>query len=102
MPQEEDVRKLLRDIQNDPNVPGAIKQKAQEALVAAPAYVGDRWIYRIVVMVLGATVIITVAGGLGLAATGNVNYKIPAELVALGSAAVGALAGLLAPAPHQS
>ncbi len=43
----------------------------------------------------------TIFGGLGLAFFGNVNYKLPAEIVAIGSAAVGALAGLLAPSPKQ-
>ena len=101
MAKEDDFRKLLQNIQNDPNVPAGIKQQAQDALVSGPAYIGDRWIYRIVVLVLGAAVLITIGGGFGLAFLGSQNYKMPAELVALGSAAVGALAGLLAPAPHQ-
>jgi len=62
----------------------------------------DVWIYRVVVIVLGVTVIATIFGGLGLAFMGNQNYKLPAEIVAIGSAAVGALAGLLAPSPRES
>ena len=62
----------------------------------------DVWIYRVVVIVLGVTVIATIFGGLGLAFMGSQNYKLPAEIVAIGSAAVGALAGLLAPSPRES
>jgi hypothetical protein len=98
---DEEFKKLVQNIQNDPNVPASIKQQAQEALFSGPAYIGDRWIYRIVVIVLGLAVLITIGGGFGLAFIGSANYKMPPELVALGSAAVGALAGLLAPAPHQ-
>lgn len=101
MAKEEDVRKLVQSIQNDPNVPTGIKQQAQEVLVSGPAYIGDRWIYRTVVLVLGFAVLITIGGGFALAFLGSTNYKMPAELVALGSAALGALAGLLAPAPQQ-
>ena len=101
MAKEEDFSKLLQSIQNDPNVPAGIKQQAQETLLSGPAYIGDRWIYRIVVIVLGLAVLITIGGGFGLAFLGSQNYKMPPELVALGSAAVGALAGLLAPAPQQ-
>jgi hypothetical protein len=97
---EEGLKRLLQTIQNDPTVPPGIKQQAQEAM-ASPAYMGDRWIYRMVVLVLGLAVLITIGGGFGLAFLGSPNYKMPPELVALGSAAVGALAGLLAPAPHQ-
>jgi hypothetical protein len=98
---DEDFKKLVLNIQNDPTVPASIKQQAQEALASGPAYIGDRWIYRIVVSVLGAAVLITICAGFALAFLGSQNYKMPPELVALGSAAVGALAGLLAPAPHQ-
>lgn len=53
-------------------------------------------VYHTVVKVLGAVSIMAVAGFIGLAAFGR---PIPEALVALGSAAVGALAGLLAPSP---
>lgn len=103
MATQDEVRTLLRSIRDDANVPTAIKQKAEDALAAGlPVYQTDLWIYRIVIMVLGLTVLLTVAGGLGLAFLGSPNnYKIPPELIALGSAAVGALAGLLAPSPRE-
>ncbi|WP_205995667.1 hypothetical protein [Pseudolabrys sp. FHR47] len=98
-----ELKSLLNTIRADPAVPEAIKKKAEDTLGSGPVYVSDVVIYRIVVTVLGATVILTVAGGLGLAFLGSPdNYKIPPELIALGSAAVGALAGLLAPSPGQT
>jgi hypothetical protein len=59
----------------------------------------DLWIYRVVVCVLGFTVIATVIGGIFLAMKADPNIKLPDAIVAIGSAAVGALAGLLAPSP---
>ncbi len=59
----------------------------------------DLWIYRVVVGVLGLTVLTTVVGGIWLAFKADPNIKLPDAIVAIGSAAVGALAGLLAPSP---
>jgi hypothetical protein len=59
----------------------------------------DMWIYRLVVISLGSTIIIVVGGAVYLAATKTGDVKIPEVLTAIGSAAVGALAGLLAPSP---
>lgn len=58
----------------------------------------DAVIYRIVVSVLGAAVVVALVGAVVLSV---MNLKIPETLTALGSAAVGALAGLLAPSPTQ-
>lgn len=60
---------------------------------------GDQFLFRVVVIVLGATLLITLVGVLALA---MLNVSIPAEIIALGSAALGALAGLLAPSPVRS
>jgi uncharacterized membrane protein YbhN (UPF0104 family) len=56
----------------------------------------DVWIYRIVVAVLGLAVIASVIGAILLAMEGR---STPEIIVALGSAAVGGLAGLLSPSP---
>jgi hypothetical protein len=99
---QDQVKMFLETLKADPGVPDNIKKKADDVL-GGPVYMTDVVIYRIVVIVLGATVLLTVAGGLGLAFLGSPNnYKIPPELIALGSAAVGALAGLLAPSPGQN
>lgn len=56
----------------------------------------DEWIYRIVVCALGLAVVIAIIGAILLALY---DKKAPDLLLAIGSAAVGALAGLLAPSP---
>ena len=56
----------------------------------------DHWIYRAVVVVLGVTVMISLTGTIALAMT---EHPTPEIIVALGSAAIGGLAGLLAPSP---
>ena len=55
----------------------------------------DRWTYRYAILTLGGAVILTILGlcYLGAYAEG----QIPDGLVGIGSAAVGGLAGLLAP-----
>jgi hypothetical protein len=56
----------------------------------------DHWIYRAVVVVLGFTVVASLVGTIMLVMT---DHSTPEIVVALGSAAIGGLAGLLAPAP---
>jgi hypothetical protein len=80
-----------------PNDARAVIGKAV-AEVASPLQY-DLWIYRVVVSILGLTVIATVFGGIYLAMKADSNIKLPDAIVAIGSAAVGALAGLLAPSP---
>ncbi len=53
-------------------------------------------VYHTVVKILGVVCIMAVAGFIALAVLGK---AIPESLVALGSASIGALAGLLAPSP---
>jgi hypothetical protein len=57
----------------------------------------DKWVYRIVVISLSLTVLGALVGAIVLEMAKNISP--PDLLVALGSAAVGALAGLLAPPP---
>ncbi len=57
-----------------------------------PAFEADKLFYRIVACVLGATILITAVGAVVLAWNGK---EAPQVLVALGSAAIGALAGVL-------
>lgn len=63
-----------------------------------PALIADKWIYRGVIIVVGLVAIITV---LGVVFLGIYKIDIPETLTALGSAAIGALAGLLAPSPVE-
>ena len=57
----------------------------------------DIWLYRMVVAVLGLTVVASVVGAIALTLMGQ---STPEVIVAVGSAAVGGLAGLLAPSPR--
>jgi hypothetical protein len=67
---------------------------------------GDRFAFRLCVIILGITVL-TVLGLIGkkyydLPLTANPNqFFIPEILIAIGSTALGALAGLLAPQPNS-
>ncbi|GAA0556840.1 hypothetical protein [Chitinophaga japonensis] len=68
--------------------------------------IDDKWVYRIVVTVLGAIILLIVTGVIillsrdGTAAT-DADKLVPTIFTAIGSGAIGALAGLLAPAPQR-
>src|SRR4029453_18923037 len=95
-----DVRKLLGPLTLRRDVPQDARDAIAEAIQGTPLST-DVWIYRAVVVILGVTVLGIVFGGLVLVSVGNAdpNMKLPVSIVAIGSAAVGALAGLLAPSP---
>jgi hypothetical protein len=97
---ESDVRKLLAPLTLRTDVPQDARDAIAAAIQGTPLST-DVWIYRAVVVILGLTVLGTVFGGLALVAVGHAdpNMKLPDSIVAIGSAAVGALAGLLAPSP---
>ncbi len=58
-----------------------------------PQYSADPWIYRMIVGVLGLVMLAVVIGGL-------LSVKdMPQGILAIGSAAVGGLVGLLVPSP---
>ncbi len=63
----------------------------------------DKWIYRIIVIALGATVLFIILGVIVLMILDKIgaNKEVPTILTAIGSAAIGAMAGLLAPAPKR-
>ena len=56
----------------------------------------DHWIYRAVVIVLGFTGVMSLVGTIVLVMT---DHSTPEIIVAVGFAAIGGLAGLLAPSP---
>jgi hypothetical protein len=88
--------KLLAQFKDDPQI---LSRVPQEVIGELPPMPPDTWIHRLVVGSLGLTVLIVVAGAIILSP--NNIQEIPALLTAIGSAAVGALAGLLAPSPRQ-
>jgi hypothetical protein len=87
----------LADLAKDPQKTlEAVAKLATESL-PPPAYVSDKLTYRIVVGSLGVVAIAAMLGAIFLSTLSNV--QIPDVLTALGAAAIGALAGLLAPSP---
>jgi hypothetical protein len=91
------VSELAVRVAQDPVLADKLKTNPAETLagIAAPLQ-SDTWIYRMIVAALGLAVLIAIVGAIILAIAGK---PIPELLTALGSAAVGALAGLLAPSP---
>jgi uncharacterized integral membrane protein len=99
----EDLVKLLSPLAGRNDIPDDARQVVGQAITVAKSPLDyDVVIYRIVVAVLGLTVLLTVFGGIYLALKADSNIKLPDGIVAIGSAAVGALAGLLAPSPKSS
>lgn len=96
-------QELTAKVKENPEVelPKIAEQVVRE--LPSPPLESDPWIYRIVVLALGCTVLIVVSGAVALAGlhNGQSELKIPEVLTAIGSAAVGALAGLLAPSPSR-
>ena len=93
-----DNQQLIEQLKTDP---AATLQKVANQVVRdfpPPALQSDPVIYRIVVTVLGLAVLAALSGAIVLSLQ---KLAIPETLTALGSAAVGALAGLLAPSPTQ-
>lgn len=87
---------LLEEFKTDPVK--AIEQFDERPLT------GDKWIYRIVVSSLSLIILLIITGAIILTpnSTGPADGKIPTIFTAIGSAAIGALAGLLAPSPQRS
>jgi hypothetical protein len=90
----EDLAEMVRD---DPALAKEIQDRPAEAIadLAAPLE-RDVWIYRIVVGALSLVAVLLIVGAI-VVAVGTNDTQVPDAVVALGSAAVGALAGLLAP-----
>jgi hypothetical protein len=78
------------------NPAGALKTAAAGAGASGNPLGTDKWIYRIVVLALGLIGLVAAVGGIVLVSG---DRTVPEILIALGSAAVGAMAGLLAPSP---
>jgi hypothetical protein len=91
------VSELAIRVAQDPSLASRIKDKPVETIagIAAPLQ-WDVWIYRMVVGTLGLAVLASIIVAIVIAMSGK---ELPQILVAIGSSAVGALAGLLAPSP---
>ena len=95
-------KNLLTQLQTDPAK--VLRETAEQVTrdLPTPAFVSDVVTYRIVVTALGLVCVAAIGGAIYLSAraTGP-TPNIPDALTALGAAAIGALAGLLAPSPSR-
>lgn len=111
MPQVKVSTEVLQNLaNNNPNFLTDLQQNPVQAIAQASTPLStDAWIYRIVVLALGLTVLAVIIGGIVIAGQtipgegGQLTQKeFPAAIIAIGAAAGGALAGLLAPSPTGS
>lgn len=94
------ARDVVEELEKDPTFAGEVATNPVEAIrkrVGNPKQ-WDVWIYRLVVIFLGLTILSGIGGAIALSIF---DKDLPEILLALGSAAVGALAGLLAPQPGK-
>lgn len=93
------LRALADAIEHDPELERRIREDPARTIreIAEPLRT-DAWIYRMVVGFVGLALLAAVGAAIGLAARSR---EIPDFLVAVGSGALGALAGLLAPSPRE-
>jgi hypothetical protein len=91
-------KELIEKIKNDPE--RELKRIADQVVqeYQPPVLEADPWIYRSVVWILGLTILVVVIG-MTFKLSNSQSGEAPQLLTAMGSTAVGALAGLLAPSP---
>ncbi len=94
---------FLQRLSEDQNLQEAVKNDPiatlKQYIETKNPLTSDYWIYRIVVFALGFTVLLCTVFSFLIAK--EPGAQTPEILIALGSAAVGALAGLLAPSPRD-
>jgi hypothetical protein len=97
----ESSTELAAMIAGNPELQRQVKEDPVGTLqrLAAPLE-SDRWIYRIVVGLLGLSALFIVIGVFVLKAVDKAT-PIPDAMVAMGSAAIAALAALLVPGQHR-
>lgn len=111
MPKDYDaLRRFAERLSQDPDLQKRMKDNPVQTVKDAAAdarptpLTSDVMIYRSVVIFLGFAVLVSILGAIVLAWHYRCDATIkepPQILTAIGSAAVGALAGLLAPSPSQ-
>jgi hypothetical protein len=102
----ESLRNLESMIAESPELTEQNKEKMlAEVKEAKTPLQTDKWIYRIVVGALAVAILTCLAFTFVISLRNtdpNVSIDMPEIFMAIGSAAVGALAGLLAPSPGRS
>lgn len=99
---QDDIATQLKPLVSRSDIPEDAKSLIKTQITNLSSPLGtDVWIYRAVVVILGICAVSTVLGGIFLViiSKGDAKVVLPDGIVAIGSAAVGALAGLLAPSP---
>jgi hypothetical protein len=101
-----DISDLKSTLMSDTSLQNEFKNdpvKAIENIHQSPLEY-DVWIYRVVVIALGTGILAIIIGVIILIGTGQLtnDKNVPTILTAIGSAAIGALAGLLAPSPKSA
>jgi hypothetical protein len=96
---------FTQQVNNDPALQDELKKDPVAVLkdiTYSPQQ--DPWLFRGVVYSLGLAILIIIGGIIALMFQHNglKNEEVPTLLTALGSAAIGALAGLLAPSPRNN
>lgn len=94
------IEDLKSGIAADPELQKAFADNPVEAAksIQESPLETDNWIYRIVVITLGLSILSIIIGVLFLVSG---KQEVPAILTAIGSAAIGAISGLLAPSPKK-
>jgi hypothetical protein len=93
------VNVARRSIENPKSEQGERSaERRREPVNDKAAPTADVWTYRLVVIFLGVATLLAMGGAIGISLHTD-GKNIPEILIALGSASVGALAGLLAPSP---
>ncbi|MEM9331672.1 MAG: hypothetical protein AAGA53_10120 [Pseudomonadota bacterium] len=96
------LRQLSASMQSDPELVEQMKEDPNKVVSQlGSTHIPDTQVYRMVVFSLGAALIIAVIGSILITYHEKSDSQIPDILIATASAAVGALAGLLAPQPNQ-
>lgn len=94
------VESFAKQVESNPDLKAQLQADPVATLKANQTPLqNDPWIYRVVVLSLGFMGTGAIIGAMLLAFVGKTT---PEVVTALGSAAVGALAGLLAPSPMRS
>lgn len=91
---------LLRGVVSDPKLTAEEKQKMLDEL--RKSWTSDRWTFRWAIWILGLIVVLVIVAIWRLTEVGDGKIQIPEGLIALGSGAAGALAGLLSPGRERN
>ncbi len=93
------VGELAERIARDPDLEKKVKTDPIKTIASLSTPLQtDVWLYRLVIIILGLVVLGAMVGGVIMAVYAR---DLPQFVVAIGSAAAGALTGLLAPSPAE-